>query len=250
MHGRVMPTEATHTMNIRPLQALVVSVVIVFSSCGLVREQASATIGSKGGVVKLASGLEVEVPPGALSDDVVVSVSEVRGPEGEREIELEPRGRELREPARLSVPDDTGGSVEARLESGELREARRDGRGRLELEVHRFEHVRLGRHGDDHDAGELEDHHDGGVDDHGADADGGELETNHRDGGPDDHGAHDAGAAGACVSDDSCPCGSECVTGQCTAVVTCATDADCAGGARCREGRRSGVACGVLACHL
>lgn len=241
------------------LLVLSLSVVAVLSSCGVGREQGSALVGSKGGVVKLASGLELEIPPGAFSDDVTVSVTEVRGPNGEREIEVEPRGRELTEPAHLSAPDDSG-AIEARRESGERIEVRHNG-GRLEIEVHRFEHLHLGRHSDldggadDHGGRGADD--DGGADDHG---DGGHG-ADDLDGGADDHGdgGHgaddlDGGAVGvpgaACVVDDTCACGSECVSGQCTAVVTCTTDADCTGGARCREARRSGNVCGVSVCHL
>lgn len=228
------------------VKALLGMAVAALVSCGTTSEQAAQTVGAAGGRVTLKSGLELEVPAGALSDDTVVTVREVRNENGEREIEVEPRGTTLATPGTLSMPDDSGGEVEAReVEHGGTRPHRRQN-GRVEVEIERFEHLHIGRRGsDDSDAGVPDDHGgdtDGGVDDHGVDL----------DAGTDDHGGATAnGAPGAaCIVDDTCACGSECVSGACTAIVTCTTDADCTGGARCREGKRSGVACGVSVCHL
>jgi hypothetical protein len=225
---------------------LAVSVVVLSFSCGMV-SQAGASIGSQGGTVKLESGLELSVPAGALSDDTAITVREVRGAEGEREIELEPRGTSLITPATVSVPDDVAGEVEAfEVEHGQQIAHRRGG-GRVEIEVVRFERLHLGhvRHGadDSRDGGaEVEQH--GGADDS---ADAG-TEVHH---GADDLDAGPVATTGqACVVDDTCACGSDCVSGQCTVVVACTTDAECTGGARCREARRSGAACGVSVCHL
>ena len=57
--------------------------------------------------------------------------------------------------------------------------------------------------------------------------------------------------AKACVTDDVCPCGSDCVNGACTAVGPfCDTDADCSGGMRCGNGRRHGQECNASVCQV
>lgn len=223
------------------LTAVVSAVIFTTLSCAPV-EAGRQTMGPAGGSITLRSGLTVQLPQGALEQEVELHVRDIALGQGEHEVELEPRGTVLKVPGVLSVDDD-GRRVEAlELEHGLLGVHRRG--KRVEVQFSRLGRVSLRRFDDSSWA-------DGGVDDHGGRRDGGSDDS--PDAGDDRGGLRDGGVSGvagsACVDDDTCPCGSECVTGFCTAVVTCTTTTDCATGLTCREGRRHGQACGVLACH-
>lgn len=256
------------------LSAVVSAVFFTTLSCAPV-EAGRQTMGPAGGSITLRSGLTVEVPEGALEREVELHVRDIALGHGEHEVELEPRGTVLKVPGTLSVDDD-GRRVEAmEVEHGLLGVHRHGGRVRVQFErlgrvsVRRFDDASWADGGSDDHGGRR----DGGSDDadagddhggrrHGSDdpVDAGDDRGGLRDGGSDDladagddRGGRDGGVSGvagsACVDDDTCPCGSQCVTGFCSAVVTCTTTADCATGLTCREGRRHGQACGVMACN-
>lgn len=225
------------------LTAVVSAVFFTMLSCAPV-EAGRQTMGPAGGSITLRSGLTVEVPQGALEREVELHVRDIALGQGEHEVELEPRGTVLKVPGTLSVDDD-GRRVEAMETEHGLLGVHRRGH-RVEVKFERLGRVSLRRFDDSNwaDGGDVGDDH-GGLRDGGSDdpADAGDDRGGLRDGGT-------SGTAGAaCVDDDTCPCGSECVTGFCSAVVTCTTTSDCASGLTCREGRRHGQACGVMACN-
>lgn len=262
------------------LTAVVSAVFFTTLSCAPV-EAGRQTMGPAGGSITLRSGLTVEVPEGALEREVELHVRDIALGHGEHEVELEPRGTVLKVPGTLSVDDD-GRRVEAMETEHGLLGVHRHG-NRVEVHFERLGHVSLRRFddsswadgGSDHAAGDDHGRHGNRADDsanagddhgrhgNGSDdpVDAGDDRGGLRDGGSDDPadagddrgGLRDGGASGtagtACVDDDTCPCGSECVTGFCSAVVTCTTTSDCATGLTCREGRRHGQTCGVLACN-
>lgn len=244
------------------LTAVVSAVFFTTLSCAPV-EAGRQTVGPAGGSITLRSGLTVEVPEGALEHEVELHVRDIELGHGEHEVELEPHGTVLKVPGTLSVDDD-GRRVEAMETEHGLLGVHRHG-ARVEVQFERLGRVSLRRFddsswadgGSDDVAGDDHGRHGNGADDA---ADAGDDHGGHGNGaddpvdaGDDRGGLRDGGASGtagtACVDDDTCPCGSQCVTGFCSAVVTCTTTSDCATGLTCREGRRHGQACGVLACN-
>lgn len=236
--------------------AMAMVAVGVLSSCGG-QSSASRTVGPEGGVVSTQSGLSVDLPAGALDKQTEITVRETEV-NGERHIELEPRGVELHGRATVSVGEDVPGELEAEASERHqpLEVRHEDHRARLEIE--RLEPIIVRHRGDDgaHDVGD--DHGRDGVDggdDRGRDAvDGGDDHGLGGLDGGDDHGRDaDAGTGtptgAACVTDDTCACGASCISGQCVAEPACTTSADCAAGVSCRPATRHGAACGALVCH-
>lgn len=216
-------------MNRNEMAASLVLVFSLVTGCGGLGS-ASAPVGASGGSISLGSALTLSVPAGAVDDGTVITVREVEPLHGEREFELEPRGLELKVPAELSVEASQAMRLNEReneVEHG-LELQGFDDR-RMHAKLRRLGHVVMRRH-DDVDGGD--DHGSGG---HGAD-----------DG---DAGTPTGGTGAACVDDDTCACGSECVVGRCTAVVTCTNSAQCSAGESCRAATKHGQTCGVTACH-
>jgi hypothetical protein len=211
--GRVSTTRCVRreqgmkTHHALSLAAVAVSVL----ACGGVTSSTSARLDGRGGTVALQSGLTVELPSGAVSHEVEVTVRETRHGD-EVQIEVEPRGLHLEHPADVSWSDD---GREAESESGERLEQERHGDGRVHHAMGDLGSMWL-RHGHDdardggddrghdadagddhaqHDGGDDQGHHDGGDDlgqpdagdNHGGDADGGVADAG------DDHGGHGGG---------------------------------------------------------
>lgn len=113
--------------------------VLAFSGCG-VTQTASESIGTKGGVISLESGLVLEVPAGALRQETQITVREQRG-QGVIAVELEPTGLELATPAKLAWGDDSG-SMECEGESGALLQVERNG-NLAQTRITRLERLRI-----------------------------------------------------------------------------------------------------------
>ncbi len=116
----------------------VAALALAITGCG-VDQTAREAIGSEGGVVSLESGLELQVPAGALAERTQITVREQRR-QGVIEVELEPRGLELAQPARLAWGDD--GSMECERESGQLLQVERNG-NRAQARITRLERLRI-----------------------------------------------------------------------------------------------------------
>lgn len=114
-------------------------VVLALSGCG-VTQTASESIGIKGGVVSLESGLVLEVPAGALRQETQITVREQRG-QGVIAVELEPTGLELATPAKLAWGDDSG-SMECEGESGTWLQVERNG-NLAQTRINRLERLRI-----------------------------------------------------------------------------------------------------------
>jgi hypothetical protein len=160
-------------------------------------------LGAQGGVVSLESGLTLEVPQGALSNRVQVTLQENRL-DGYSDIQIEPVGAALTAPVSLSWADEGDDTLES--DGVEPISIDRSG-GRAHASLHHFGHFRHWRHcgrdgGVDGGACPGRVHDDGGISGHGKSCDGGgcsDGDDDDRDGG-EGHGprggctgAHDAG---------------------------------------------------------
>ncbi len=245
-------------------------------SCGV--SQSFQKLGEAGGTLEMA-GLKIKVPAGALEKEVVLTAREGERRGGEREFEIEPNDLRLRGEIEIEVELESEHGLELRhLDRSQSRTER--------VERQNDDHVgtrhqlrgwvkRLGaftvRRSDDSSNHDIGDDHGGAGGGRGGDddcRDGGTGGGNGHDDG-DDRGGSAGGTGGngggtggsgggtggsnppgaRCVDDDTCACGSECVSGACTAVVVCTSDAQCASGSRCRAAKKHGDACGVQACH-
>ena len=113
----------------------------------------AAVIGPSGGTVS-AGAVALTVSPGALSKETQISVTELPSGEGQRRIEIEPRGLALAAPSRLSVRSDDGNAHDERLveiehsSSGEIEHSMT---GEVENEVEHSREVEI------HHTGTFED---------------------------------------------------------------------------------------------
>lgn len=99
--------------------ALLVVGAVAVSACGGAARNgggssASAVVGPAGGTISTA-GVTLAVSPGALSTGTQITVSELPSGEGERRIEIEPRGLALGASATLTVRSDDGDAHDERL---------------------------------------------------------------------------------------------------------------------------------------
>ncbi len=171
---------------------LVVSLAVAvsfFTACGPGFGQASSTVGASGGSVSLGSALTVTLPPGAVSDDTLISVREVEPRHGEREFEIEPRGLVLKVTGEVSVESECLAElaeIENEVEHGVLTTKLENHRMRGELQ--RLGTLAVRRCDDSPDAG----------DDHGSGGNGADdaLDAGDDHGGQGGHGNGNDDAAG------------------------------------------------------
>lgn len=71
------------------------------------------TVGPQGEVIRIAEGLTLSVPAGALPADQRLTVRDLSFGNGEHELEFEPAGVVLSSPATLTLVDDDGVELEA-----------------------------------------------------------------------------------------------------------------------------------------
>jgi hypothetical protein len=129
------------------MAALVVGAVAV-SACGGAAgngggsaASASASVGPAGGTISTGA-VTLRVSPGAVSSQTEITVSELPSGEGERRIEIEPRGLALGASATLTVRSDDGNAHDERLvelEHSAMGEVEHALEGEVENEV---EHAR------------------------------------------------------------------------------------------------------------
>jgi hypothetical protein len=169
------------------------ALLLGLGACGL--QSASAPIGASGGTLTLDNGLSLEVPAGALSKPEVVGLRLAQA-EAADQVDVDPAGATLFQPAVLSWSDD-GRTESVVLEDGGMLPVHRQC-GRAHVHVRHFGHFSChhrggadgglhhdgdGRDGGSHDGNSGEGHGgDGGGEGHGGSGDG------HADGGSSGHG--------------------------------------------------------------
>lgn len=187
MHGTKI---SRNTAQRKALLIGTAALTVAIAGCGA-GGSTTAELGTQGGVVSLESGLRLEVPQGALSNRVQVTLRETRL-DGYSDIHIEPSGLALAAPASLGWVDDGDDTLES--EGNEVCGIVRSG-GRAHAEVHHFGYFRhrshCGKDGGADGGCPGRAHDDGGPgNEHHSDGGSCRAEDEHRDGG-EGHGDHD-----------------------------------------------------------
>ena len=110
----------------------------------------SQRVGASGAIVQASGGLRVEIPAGALQQEIEIQIREVEPGRGSvKEFQLEPAGHELAKAARISIAtDDTSGrirmvEVENEVEHGIEAEAHDAAGHEVSGEIHRLGRIGL-----------------------------------------------------------------------------------------------------------